>query len=439
MSPPPQGAKLLVIGSGPIVIGQAAEFDFSGSQACRSLKEEGYQTVLVNSNPATIQTDLSTADIVYVEPLDVETITEIIVKEKVYGILSGMGGQTALNLCSELADQGILDRLDVRLLGTQPEAIALSEDRELALACGPGAVDHFENSKIFRELVSRHQLALGGMKREGQDISAQEAILKSGLTSLGTRNYTAVAESFKEIQDSLTAMDRISHEREKLRGDTADALAKLLDAIDQLKLEAGTAASEEPLMKQLADLASGADESFQAGKFSDALGDIRRAEELAGSVRQARSGRAEIMMMVESITAQLVEARKLEVDTSTAESHLERARSLLRTGNLPTASDEAFEAAQALLAAKSESPKAIEAEFDRASRIIDSPTATESELRLAEDGLAGAIPAFLRNRDFDAVADSYERLAACWARRPASSSVWCSASRRPPRRWRSSA
>ena len=297
--------------------------------------------------------------------------------------------------------------------------IALSEDRELALACGPGAVDHFENSKIFRELVSRHQLALGGMKREGQDISAQEAILKSGLTSLGTRNYTAVAESFKEIQDSLTAMDRISHEREKLRGDTADALAKLLDAIDQLKLEAGTAASEEPLMKQLADLASGADESFQAGKFSDALGDIRRAEELAGSVRQARSGRAEIMMMVESITAQLVEARKLEVDTSTAESHLERARSLLRTGNLPTASDEAFEAAQALLAAKSESPKAIEAEFDRASRIIDSPTATESELRLAEDGLAGAIPAFLRNRDFDAVADSYERLAACWARRPA--------------------
>ncbi|MEM0449130.1 MAG: carbamoyl-phosphate synthase large subunit [Methanomassiliicoccales archaeon] len=131
MNVPPKGATLMVIGSGPIVIGQAAEFDFSGSQACRSLREEGYRTVLVNSNPATIQTDLSTADKVYVEPLDVETITEIIKKEKVYGILSGMGGQTALNLCSELADRGILERLGVRLLGTQPEAIALSEDREL--------------------------------------------------------------------------------------------------------------------------------------------------------------------------------------------------------------------------------------------------------------------------------------------------------------------
>ena len=123
--------KLLVIGSGPIVIGQAAEFDFSGSQACRSLREEGYTTVLVNSNPATIQTDLEMADIVYIEPLNVETIAEIIRKEKIEGVLSGMGGQTALNLCSELADKGYLERLNCRLLGTQPRAIALSEDREL--------------------------------------------------------------------------------------------------------------------------------------------------------------------------------------------------------------------------------------------------------------------------------------------------------------------
>jgi len=123
--------KIMVIGSGPIVIGQAAEFDFSGSQACRSLREEGYKIVLVNSNPATIQTDMATADIVYVEPLDVETVTKIIEKEKVHGILSGMGGQTALNLCSELAENGTLDRLKVELLGSQPKAIALSEDREL--------------------------------------------------------------------------------------------------------------------------------------------------------------------------------------------------------------------------------------------------------------------------------------------------------------------
>jgi carbamoyl-phosphate synthase large subunit len=123
--------KLMVIGSGPIVIGQAAEFDFSGSQACRSLREEGYTTVLVNSNPATIQSDLEIADIVYIEPLNVETVTKIIEKEKVQGILSGMGGQTALNLCSELAENGTLARLGVQLLGSQPKAISLSEDREL--------------------------------------------------------------------------------------------------------------------------------------------------------------------------------------------------------------------------------------------------------------------------------------------------------------------
>ncbi len=123
--------RLMVIGSGPIVIGQAAEFDFSGSQACRSLREEGFETILVNSNPATIQTDTATADTVYIEPLDVETVTKIIEKERVQGILSGMGGQTALNLCSELAENGTLDRLKVELLGSQPTAIALSEDREL--------------------------------------------------------------------------------------------------------------------------------------------------------------------------------------------------------------------------------------------------------------------------------------------------------------------
>ena len=123
--------KIMVIGSGPIVIGQAAEFDFSGSQACRSLREEGYVTVLVNSNPATIQTDVETADIVYVEPLTAASVARIAEKEEVDGILSGMGGQTALNICSELAENGTLDRLGIKLLGTQPDAIALSEDREL--------------------------------------------------------------------------------------------------------------------------------------------------------------------------------------------------------------------------------------------------------------------------------------------------------------------
>ena len=123
--------KLMVIGSGPIVIGQAAEFDFSGTQACRSLREEGYKTVLVNSNPATIQTDADTADSVYIEPLLAENVAKIIEKEGVDGVVSGMGGQTALNICSELADSGELERLGAVLVGTQPAAIAMSEDREL--------------------------------------------------------------------------------------------------------------------------------------------------------------------------------------------------------------------------------------------------------------------------------------------------------------------
>src|SRR3989339_721864 len=123
--------KLMIIGSGPIVIGQAAEFDFSGTQACRSLREEAYQVVLVNSNPATIQTDIETADVTYVEPLTAEMITRIIEKERPQGILSGMGGQTALNLCSELAELGVLKKYNVELLGSSSKTIAASEDRDL--------------------------------------------------------------------------------------------------------------------------------------------------------------------------------------------------------------------------------------------------------------------------------------------------------------------
>src|SRR5205809_8376 len=120
----------MVIGSGPIVIGQAAEFDYSGSQACRSLREEGVRVILVNSNPATIQTDPETADAVYVEPLTVPFIEKVISKERPQGILSGMGGQTALNLCSELSEAGVLSRHGVELLGTKIEAITAGEDRQ---------------------------------------------------------------------------------------------------------------------------------------------------------------------------------------------------------------------------------------------------------------------------------------------------------------------
>lgn len=120
--------KVLLIGSGPIQIGQAAEFDFSGTQACRALREEGLSVVLVNSNPATIQTDPETADVVYVEPLKADIIAKIIQKEKPDGILSGLGGQTGLNLTAELAEIGALE--GVEILGTPLDAIYMGEDRE---------------------------------------------------------------------------------------------------------------------------------------------------------------------------------------------------------------------------------------------------------------------------------------------------------------------
>ena len=122
--------KVLVIGSGPIVIGQAAEFDYAGTQACKALREEGVTTVLVNSNPATIMTDRDIADHVYIEPLTVEVIERIIQKEQPQGILPTLGGQTGLNLAVALADAGVLDRYNVRLLGTPLETIRKSEDRE---------------------------------------------------------------------------------------------------------------------------------------------------------------------------------------------------------------------------------------------------------------------------------------------------------------------
>ncbi len=123
--------RILIIGSGPIQIGQAAEFDFSGSQACQSAREEGYEVVLVNSNPATIQTDVEMAEAVYVEPLTAESLTQIIAKEKPDGVLAGMGGQTALNLVSELAELGVLEEHGVKLLGTPLQAIEDAEDRDL--------------------------------------------------------------------------------------------------------------------------------------------------------------------------------------------------------------------------------------------------------------------------------------------------------------------
>ena len=123
--------KIMVIGSGPIVIGQAAEFDYAGSQACQSLREEGYEVILINSNPATIMTDTAIADRVYIEPLTLDFASRIIYKERPDAILGSLGGQTGLNLVVELANSGILEEYNVEILGTDLEAINKAEDREL--------------------------------------------------------------------------------------------------------------------------------------------------------------------------------------------------------------------------------------------------------------------------------------------------------------------
>ncbi|RYD05214.1 hypothetical protein N752_10490 [Desulforamulus aquiferis] len=122
---------VLVIGSGPIIIGQAAEFDYAGTQACKALREEGIKVILVNSNPATIMTDGDIADKVYVEPLTSDSIEKIIAREKPDGLLPTLGGQTGLNMAVELAEKGILDKHNVALLGTSLETIKKAEDREL--------------------------------------------------------------------------------------------------------------------------------------------------------------------------------------------------------------------------------------------------------------------------------------------------------------------
>src|SRR5216117_2744798 len=147
--------KILLIGSGPIVIGQGCEFDYSGVQACKALREEGYEVVLVNSNPATIMTDPELADRTYIEPLTAEFVAKIIERERPQALLPTLGGQTGLNIAVALAEDGTLDRLGVELIGAKLDAIRKAEDRAL-----------------FKHAMERIGLAL---PRSGQARSLEEA------------------------------------------------------------------------------------------------------------------------------------------------------------------------------------------------------------------------------------------------------------------------
>jgi len=180
MTPPPtKPASVLILGSGPVVIGQAAEFDYAGTQACRALRAEGIRTILVNSNPATIMTDPSVADVIYLEPLTVEAVEAVIARERPEGLLAGLGGQTALNLTIAMADAGVFERHDIRLLGTPLVAIRMAEDRE-----------------AFRDLLDRlgqpyaPSWIVEGATPADRDRSTRTALEEIGLPAIVRPAYT---------------------------------------------------------------------------------------------------------------------------------------------------------------------------------------------------------------------------------------------------------
>lgn len=211
--------KILVIGSGPIVIGQAAEFDYAGTQACQALKEEGYEVVLINSNPATIMTDTNMADKVYIEPITLDFVSQIIRQERPDGLLPTLGGQTGLNMAVELARAGVLERENVKLLGTQLTAIEKAEDRDLfrelmreleqpvpdsdIVTTVEDAVN-FAN-KIGYPIIVRPAYTLGGT---GGGICANEEELREIVAS-GIR-YSPISQCL--IEKSIAGMKEVEYE-----------------------------------------------------------------------------------------------------------------------------------------------------------------------------------------------------------------------------------
>src|SRR5690348_16013918 len=169
--------SILIIGAGPIVIGQACEFDYSGAQACKALREEGYRIILVNSNPATIMTDPGLADATYVEPITPEIVEKIIARERPDALLPTMGGQTALNTAMALARTGVLARYGVELIGANEEAIAKAEDRQLFRL----AMDRIGLASPKSRLVRSMDAAL-----EALDLVGLPAIIRPSFTLGGT-------------------------------------------------------------------------------------------------------------------------------------------------------------------------------------------------------------------------------------------------------------
>ena len=191
--------KTLVLGSGPIIIGQAAEFDYSGTQACQALKEEGIEVVLINSNPATIMTDKEIADKIYIEPLTVEFIEKVIEKEKPDSLLAGMGGQTALNLAVELSDKGILKKHGVKIIGTSVESIKKGEDRDTFRE----VMRQINQPVVVSDIVTDLQSGLDFAGKIGYPV-----VVRPAYTLGGTGG--GIAENVEELTEILTQGLRLS-------------------------------------------------------------------------------------------------------------------------------------------------------------------------------------------------------------------------------------
>jgi len=184
-------SSIMIIGAGPIIIGQACEFDYSGAQACKALKEEGYRVILVNSNPATIMTDPGMADATYIEPITPEIVARIIEKERPDALLPTMGGQTALNTALALFNDGVLDKYNVELIGAKPDAIAKAEDRALFR----NAMDSIGLESARSRTVNSFEDAMGAL-----DIVGLPAIIRPSFTLGGEGGGVAYnREEFESI------------------------------------------------------------------------------------------------------------------------------------------------------------------------------------------------------------------------------------------------
>ncbi|MBP5738486.1 MAG: carbamoyl-phosphate synthase subunit L, partial [Abditibacteriota bacterium] len=246
--------KVLVIGSGPIIIGQAAEFDYAGTQACKSLREEGISVVLVNSNPATIMTDVDMADKVYIEPINIEYAERVIAEERPDGLLPTLGGQTGLNLAVELANAGILDKYNVELLGTPLEAIQNAEDREYFRALMKKIGEPVPESWIVESkeeiqkiidsnppypLIIRPAYTLGGTGG-GFAYNAEE------LMEIGCRGLKLSLKSQVMIERSLLGWKELEFEVMRDKNDTAITICSM-ENVDAMGVHTGDSIVVAPM------------------------------------------------------------------------------------------------------------------------------------------------------------------------------------------------